>query len=186
MKLFAARRRAIAAVALVLAAATLPAVAGDDVPILAGTLVLCLLAAAIAVHDLATMLIPDRYTLGVAFVALFDWWWESGDPQALAWRVGVAFATMLGLWLFDLCYGLLRGRAGLGFGDVKLIGASAALLGLAGVGMQIFLAAAAALFFILFRAFRRRRSLRAAARIPFGTFLAPAVVLVWAWLPSPW
>jgi len=48
------------------------------------------------------------------------------------------------------------------------------------------LAAGAALIFAVIRALRLRRPLRAAARVPFGTFLAPALVIVWAWLPAAW
>lgn len=186
MKVFAARRRATAAVALVLASGTVPAVAGSPPFILAATFVLCLLAAAIAVHDLASMLIPDSFTLGIFAVALADWWFESGDLAALAWRIGPGVALMLLLWLFDFAYGILRGRDGIGFGDIKLIGVSAVLVGLAGVGAQILLAAGAALIFAVIRALRLRRPLRAAARVPFGTFLAPALVIVWAWLPAAW
>lgn len=186
MKVFAARRRATAAVAFVLAVGTVPAVVGSHPFIVVVMLALCLLAAAIAVYDLATLLIPDRYTIGIMAVALADWWFESGDPTALAWRVGPGVVLLLLLWLFDLAYGMLRGRDGIGFGDIKLIGVSAVLVGLAGVGAQIMLAAGAALIFAVIRALRLGRPLRAAARVPFGTFLAPALVIVWAWLPVPW
>ncbi len=76
MKLVRARRRSMAAVALALAAGTLPAVVGSPAFVVASTLLLCGLAAAIAVHDLASMLIPDRYTAGILAVGHASWWFE--------------------------------------------------------------------------------------------------------------
>lgn len=186
MKLLRARRRSTAAVAFALAVGAVPAVIGSPAFVVASTLALCFLAAAIAVHDLATMLIPDRYTAGILVVALADWWFEASDFAALAWRIGPGGAVMLLLCLFDVVYRRLRGRDGIGFGDIKLIGVSTALVGLAGVGAQILLASVAAFIFSIIRAARLRRPLRAAAKVPFGTFLAPALVMVWAWLPAPW
>ncbi|WP_084032692.1 A24 family peptidase [Chelativorans sp. J32] len=186
MKLMRARHRSAAAAAFALAVGTLPAVMGSPAFFAASTLALCLLAAAIAVHDLASLLIPDRYTAGILVVALADWWFEAGDFAALVWRIGSGVTLMLLLCLFDTAYGRLRGRDGIGFGDIKLIAVSAVLVGLAGVGTQIVLASVAAFIFSVIRAVRLRRPLRAAARVPFGTFLAPALVIVWAWLPAAW
>jgi leader peptidase (prepilin peptidase)/N-methyltransferase len=186
MKTFVARPRAIVAVASVVAAVTFPALVGGTTYTLAAWAALCLLSAAIAVHDLASLLIPDRYTAGILVVALADWWFEAGDFAALVWRIGPGGALMVLLCLFNVAYGRLRGRDGIGFGDIKLIGVSAVLVGLAGVGAQIVLASVAAFIFSVIRAVRLRRPLRAAARVPFGTFLAPALVIVWAWLPAAW
>jgi len=186
MKTFTARPRAIAVVAFVTAAVTAPAIAGATTYTLVAWGVLCLLAAAIAVHDLATMLIPDRYTLGILFVGFAEWLYASGDPEGLVIRACGALILGGALWLFDMFYERLRGQTGLGMGDIKLLGASAFLVGIPGTGVQIMLAAASALIFIALRAIRRRRPLRAVAKVPFGTFLAPALAIVWAWLPSAW
>lgn len=186
MKTFRARPQAIAVVACVVAAVTFPPVTGETAYTLLVWAALCLLAAAIAVHDLATMLIPDRYTLGILLVGFAEWLFASGDVKMLA--VYVCAALLLGgsLWLFDIVYERLRGQTGLGMGDIKLLGASALLVGISGTGVQIMLAALAALTFISLRAIRLRRPLRAVAKVPFGTFLAPALVIVWAWLPAAW
>ncbi|WP_117196247.1 prepilin peptidase [Rhizobium terrae] len=186
MKLLKARRRSIAIIAFTQAIAIVPFVAGSPSFFVASTLVLCLLAAAIAVHDLASLLIPDRYTAGILVVALVDWWFEMGDFAALGWRIGSGAALMCLLCLFNVVYGGLRGRDGIGFGDIKLIGVSVVLAGPAGVGAQIILASVAAFIFSVIRAARLQRPLRAAARIPFGTFLAPALVIVWTWMPPAW
>ncbi len=186
MKIFAARPRAIAVVASVVAAMTAPSIVGGTTYTLAAWAALCLLAAAITVHDLATMLIPDRYTLGIVLVGFAEWLFASGDPEILAVRAGGGLLLGGALWLFDMFYERLRGQTGLGMGDIKLLGASALLCGISGTGVQIMLAALAALTFIALRAMRLRRPLRALAKIPFGTFLAPALVVVWAWQPSAW
>ncbi|MET3582641.1 leader peptidase (prepilin peptidase)/N-methyltransferase [Mesorhizobium robiniae] len=186
MKTFVARPRAIPAVASVVAAVTFPAIVGGTTYTLAAWAALCLLAAAIAVYDLATMLIPNRYTLGTLLVGVAEWLAVSGDPEALAVRAGGALLLGGALWLFDMFYERLRGQTGLGMGDIKLLGASALLVGISGTGVQIMLAASAALIFIALRAMRLRRPLRAAAKVPFGTFIAPALVIVWAWLPAAW
>ena len=102
MKLLRARHRSTAAVAFALAVGTVPAVIGSPAFFVASTLALCLLAAAIAVHDLASLLIPDRYTAGILVVALADWWFEAGDCAALVWRIGLGGALMLLLCLFGV------------------------------------------------------------------------------------
>lgn len=186
MRVLRARRRSIAAVAITLAAGTLPAVIAGPAFVVASTLALCGLAAAIAVNDLASMLIPDRHTAGILAVGVACWWFEAGDLAELVWRLGQGAALIVLLSLFDLAYRTLRGRDGIGFGDIKLVGASAVLVGVAGVGVQILLASVAAFIFIVLRAVRLRRPLRAAARVPFGAFLAPALVIVWAWLGAAW
>lgn len=172
--------QAIAIMGCLLAAATLPPMLQESPFRQVAWLMLCALAAAIAIEDLARMLIPDGYTAAIAFV---------GAALALAthgWAgLGVASieAAILAacLMLMSLLYERLRGRSGLGFGDVKLLSASALLIGVWGVGMQILFASVAALVFTALRAARRRRPLKAVTRIPFATFLAPALVLVWAW-----
>lgn len=186
MKILKARRRSIAVIAFTLAIAVVPSVAGSPLFFVASALVLCSLAAAIAVHDLASLLIPDRYTAGILVVALADWWFEMGDFATLGWRIGSGAALMCLLCLFNIVYQRLRGRDGIGFGDIKLIGVSVVLAGPVGVGTQIMLASVAAFIFSIIRAARLRRPLRAAARVPFGTFLAPALVIVWAWMPPAW
>jgi leader peptidase (prepilin peptidase)/N-methyltransferase len=76
-------------------------------------------------------------------------------------------------------YRVLRGREGLGLGDVKLAAAAGAWLSLLMLPMAIEIAALAALTAYVLRQGNRRRALRATGRIPYGTFLAPAIWLGW-------
>lgn len=178
-----ARRRGMLVGALFLAAATVPALMGRPAWIVIASLALCLIAAAIAVEDLTTMLIPDGHTAGIALTATLVFLGEGNDVAALLRMVAVAVAFGLALFLIGLAYARLRGREGIGFGDVKLLAASAMLVGVWGVGLQLILASMAAAMFVTIRAIRRRRPLRSTARVPFGAFLAPALVIIWAWFP---
>lgn len=184
MKRARARRCGLLVGTPLLAAAILPAVAGRPLWIVLAALCLCLVAVAIAVHDLTTMLIPDLLTAALAALALIvqalEGWW----PSDMLRQAALAFGLAAALFALSLAYAALRGQTGVGFGDVKLIAASGLLVGVWGVGMQLLLASVAAIAFVLIRAIRRRRPLSARMRVPFGAFLAPAAVLVWAWLPT--
>ena len=110
-------------------------------------------------------------------------WWELG---LLVWRLrstiwqtplrsfgwlGMAFGVAALLFLFSFVYGRLRGVSVMGFGDIKLVAASALLVGPWGLGLQILIASLSALIFVLIRSIRRGRRPRFAAALPFGTFL---------------
>lgn len=180
------RRRGMAIGALTLAAATLPAIVERPWWVIAGGLSLCLVASAIAVEDMARMLIPDGLTAAMAAIGIVLFALSGGNVIGFAFLTAYALLTAATLFAVSLVYARLRDREGIGFGDVKLVGASALLVGPWGVAMQILLASTAAILFVVIRAIRRRRPLRSVARVPFGAFLAPALVIVWAWLgPLP-
>lgn len=179
------RSGGVAVGAAALAAAALPALAAQPAWVVAAGLALCGLAAAIAVEDLLTMLIPDALIAALALVSAGLLLMTAPGWPAFLGAVLAALAVALGLFLFSAVYSRLRGMTVLGFGDVKLIGASALLIGPSGVGLQVLLASIAALVFAVLRALRRGRRLRATMRLPFATFLAPALVIVWAWLLPP-
>jgi len=181
----APRLRAAALFALVLAASLAPAAFGWPAWKIVAGLVLCILAALIAVEDLAAMTIPDWGVGAMALVALAVQLGEGASMRDAAWALALGVVTAAALFLSTWAYGWLRGTDVLGFGDVKLVGASAVLVGPWGVAMQLMLASLAAILFAAIRAWRKGRRLRAATRLPFGTFLAPAAIIVWAWLPPP-
>ena len=89
-------------------------------------------------------------------------------------------ALAAGLFLLvRIVYRRLRGRDGLGLGDVKLAGAAGAWLSLQMLPISIEIAAITALAAYVFRQRKRARVLRAAGRIAFGAFFAPAIWLGW-------
>ena len=87
---------------------------------------------------------------------------------------------MGGLWLVRALYFRIRQRDGLGLGDVKLAAAGGAWIGWQSLSDAILLAAAMALSLIIVLAVMRGKELSAAAKVPFGCFLAPSIWLVWA------
>jgi leader peptidase (prepilin peptidase) / N-methyltransferase len=129
--------------------------------------------------DARTFLLPDVVTWGavgcgiVAAAALdqFDPWLAS------AAAFGRAIGTALVLASLRWCYARLRGREGLGFGDIKLAAAVGAWLPLRVIPLCFGLAAGGALVAVLF-ARLRGESIDASMKIPFGAFLCPALWLV--------
>jgi leader peptidase (prepilin peptidase)/N-methyltransferase len=73
----------------------------------------------------------------------------------------------------------VRGREGLGMGDVKLAGVAGAWLDWFAILIAVELAVLAALGVHLVRLAIRRRPLRAAGALPFGLYLAPAIWVAW-------
>jgi leader peptidase (prepilin peptidase)/N-methyltransferase len=74
---------------------------------------------------------------------------------------------------------LLRGREGLGWGDVKLAGVAGVWLDLVMLPIAIEIAALGAIAVYLWRQYSRSRPLRLESRLPFGAFLAPSIWLGW-------
>ena len=149
-------------------------------------LVSCLLGwtmLAIAVVDARRFIIPDVLSLPAIPVGLL----ASGrllEPAAaeivrIDHVIGM-LAGGLGLWLVRAVYFRVRGREGLGLGDVKLAAAAGAWIGWQSLSDVILLAAGMALSLVIALSLLRGNELSAAARIPFGCFLAPSIWLVWA------
>jgi leader peptidase (prepilin peptidase) / N-methyltransferase len=129
--------------------------------------------------DARTYLLPDTVTWGgitlgiLAAPALnpFEPWLSAG--AAVARAAGTAFAVVVLRW----CYARLRGREGVGFGDVKLAAAVGAWLPLASIPLCFALATCSALVTIML-ARLRGESIDATTKLPFGAFLCPALWLV--------
>jgi leader peptidase (prepilin peptidase)/N-methyltransferase len=135
---------------------------------------------AVARSDARRFVVPDALTapafaLGLLDASLAD----GGGFQAPALAAATAALAAAALLAVELVYRRLRGRAGLGLGDVKLAGVAGAWLGVALTPAAIELAALAALAAYLMRQARKRRALNRAARLPFATFFAPAIWLAW-------
>lgn len=135
---------------------------------------------AIAQSDARRFVVPDALTASAFALGLVDARLaDGGGFQAPALAAATAALAAAALCAVELVYRRLRGRAGLGFGDVKLAGVAGAWLGVALTPAAIELAALAALAAYLMRQARKRRALNGAARLPFATFFAPAIWLVW-------
>jgi leader peptidase (prepilin peptidase)/N-methyltransferase len=142
---------------------------------------LALLMGAIALYDARHFIIPN--VLNAAALALALAHAVALDPGAAAQQIMLALARGAaagGMFLaIKLGYRWLRGREGLGMGDVKLAGVAGAWLDWFAILLAVELAVLAALGAHLGRMALRRRPLRAASALPFGLYLAPAIWLAW-------
>lgn len=155
---------------------------------LASTLLGALMLAGAEV-DARTFLLPDLVT-GGAFVAgvLAAPLLAPSDPlPELGFAVLRGLATAAVLLAMRRAYARLRGRQGLGLGDVKLAAGIGAWLPLDAIPLCFGLAAISALGLVLV-AHWRGRPLQADAKLPFGAFLCPALWVVFyvsAWGSMP-
>lgn len=140
---------------------------------LAGFFLFCLGLLALSLIDLETELIPNIITLPLAGLGLiFSFFSDEVGPgdSVLGVLAGAGF-----FFLISVGYKALRGREGLGFGDVKLMGMIGAFLGWQGllptilIGSFSGLVAALALFLL--------KGWKYADPIPFGPFLSLGAVV---------
>jgi leader peptidase (prepilin peptidase)/N-methyltransferase len=162
------------------AAAALSLYVAPDVTGLCGAL-LAVLMTAIACRDAHDFIIPDQYS-AAAFVLGLAAAWFSGEQDAI-WSVVAALIRAAALALAFLgirfLYHRLRGRHGLGLGDVKLAGVAGAWLDWTMLPIAIEIAALSALAAVLVEQLITRRTLKATTRLPFGLFFAPSIWIGW-------
>jgi leader peptidase (prepilin peptidase)/N-methyltransferase len=134
----------------------------------------------LSVIDLRTMRLPDVITIPLAATGpLFAWGVGWGDPL---WHLASAAAGYLLLYGLARAYAAVRGRAGLGLGDAKLLAAAGGWLGVQGLPTVLLWATGTALLLVLI-AVLLRQPFTGSTRIPFGPFLALGFWLVWLFGP---
>jgi leader peptidase (prepilin peptidase)/N-methyltransferase len=94
-------------------------------------------------------------------------------------HLAAALSGALGLLAIRKAYSVLRGREGLGLGDVKLAGVAGAWTGFAGLTPVLLFACLAAIAAVLVMTARGKQAITGATPIPLGATLAPAIWLVW-------
>jgi leader peptidase (prepilin peptidase) / N-methyltransferase len=148
-------------------------------PVAIASTVLGALMVAGAEVDARTCLLPDVVTYGATAVGVFAAaTLDQTDPwHALVSALARAIVVALVLAVLRLCYERLRGREGLGLGDVKLAAAVGAWLPVEAIPLCFGLAAGGALITVMI-ARVRGQSIDASIKIPFGAFLCPALWLV--------
>jgi len=179
----AVRRARIARAAFggaTLAAAIASIAISPDVRGLLGA-ALALVMGAIALYDARHFVIPNALNAAAFVLALAHA--AALDPGMAAPQIGIALMRALATGGFFLAiklgYRRLRGREGIGMGDVKLAAVAGAWLDWFAILLAVELAVLAALGALLLRNFARKRPLRAAAALPLGLYLAPAIWVAW-------
>jgi leader peptidase (prepilin peptidase)/N-methyltransferase len=136
---------------------------------------------AIAVVDGQHFLIPDPLNaaglvLGLANSAVL------GQGDLVAAMAGAALrAAVLAVSFFGLrlIYARLRGRHGIGLGDVKLAAVAGIWLDWSVMPIAVEIAALSALAVYALRRYVLRHPLRSSSRLPFGLYFAPAIWIGW-------
>ena len=133
----------------------------------------------IAIVDLDRFEIPDTATVAVLVLGL-AWTQASGlNAEVLIQVIARCLVTAALLYALRGGYRAVRKIEGLGFGDVKLAGAGAAWLSPSHIAVAFLLGVTAAIAVILGRSLVTGERIKAHAAVPFGTFLAPAIWMVW-------
>jgi leader peptidase (prepilin peptidase) / N-methyltransferase len=142
---------------------------------------LALVMLTIAVVDWRRFIIPDGLNLVAAALGIMHA--AALMSEAIPWAAAMSIARGVTLALMFLAlrlgYARIRGRQGLGLGDVKLAFVAGAWLDWLIMPIAIELAAVAALAVYLWRQRVLGHALTRTSRMPFGVFMAPAIWLGW-------
>lgn len=142
---------------------------------------------AIAAIDARRFIIPNELVLVgllLGFVAALVNRSELVTP-ALLDTVLRSVTLALAFWGFRTAYRLIRGREGIGLGDVKLAAVAGSWLGWMAIALAIDIAALSALAAVLIRALRGQ-PVTGKTPVPFGLFFAPAIWIAWLFEAMSW
>lgn len=142
---------------------------------------LAVLMIAIAIVDARRFIIPDELTVAALALGFLHAAIQGADLVVEALASAAIRGAVLALAFLSLrvLYRRVRGREGIGLGDVKLAGVAGVWLDWSMAPVAIEIAALAALAAYAMRLFSKGRSVRSTNRLPFGLFLAPAIWISW-------
>jgi leader peptidase (prepilin peptidase)/N-methyltransferase len=138
--------------------------------------------AAVAISDAKRFIAPDVLSLPAIPAGLLANGWLATEMPAHVVMLSHLAAALTGavcLLAVREAYAALRGREGLGLGDVKLAGVAGAWTGFAGLPLVLLLACFGAIAAIFAARMRGKTALTATTAVPLGATLAPAIWLVW-------
>src|SRR5438874_4220467 len=145
----------------------------------------CLFFAAltIAVIDYRNFIIPDSLSLPAIPLGVF----ASFVSVDVDLRQSAITSSLIGalvggcsFYAVRSAYRRLRGFEGLGMGDVKLAAAAGAWVGIEGLPVVLFMATGAAISAVVARQLiSPKEAITRTTPMPFGSFLAPCIWLVW-------
>jgi leader peptidase (prepilin peptidase)/N-methyltransferase len=142
---------------------------------------LALIMLAIAAIDARWFIIPNEVSAAGFALALINAAVLAQDGVAAAVGMALLRAAVVALLFLALrvLYRRVRGRDGIGLGDVKLAGVMGAWLGWMTIPIAVEIAALSAIGVYLIRHYVRGRAIDPALKFPFGLFLAPTIWLCW-------
>jgi len=132
---------------------------------------------ALVASDLLWFRLPDALT-GALFVIALTLAWITGRPNLDM----ALWGAVIGVGSFAVLrwgYHWLRGREGLGLGDVKLLAGLGAALGPFDLPLMLLIAAMTTLAVAAAGRVRSDRALRPTRPLPFGAALACATIVIW-------
>lgn len=132
----------------------------------------------LALVDYQTKLLPDVLTIPLLWLGLLLQLFPGTASIGLEMAVIGAVMGYLPLWLLAQAYRLIRGREGLGLGDLKLLATMGAWSGPWLLPQVIFAAALCAILWFLMQRFQCRRASLVHEEHPFGPWLILAYLLI--------
>lgn len=145
-----------------------PAAAGWSAYVVAAVLVW------LSAIDIEHGLLPDVITLPLIAAGLLRSALGAG-PDLVAAALGAALGYLL-VRALDSAWQRVRGRAGIGQGDAKLLAAAGAWCGAQALAMVLMVASTSALALIALVAVLTRRPIQSSEAVPFGPFLALGMI----------
>jgi leader peptidase (prepilin peptidase)/N-methyltransferase len=138
----------------------------------------------IAAIDCRSFVIPDALSgtgLALALVQAAAENWATTEAILLAIGMAIVRGGVLAAVFLTIrsVYAQVRGREGIGLGDVKLAAVAGAWLDWQIMPIAVEIAACSALLVYVVRHLLFGRRLRAVERVPFGLFFAPAIWVAW-------
>jgi leader peptidase (prepilin peptidase)/N-methyltransferase len=142
---------------------------------------LAILMIAIAVVDLRCFIIPDELTVAALVLGLLNAAMQDTDMVVEALSFAILRGALLTFAFLSLrvLYYSVRGREGIGLGDVKLASVAGVWLCWSMIPIAIEIAALAALTVYAAKHILGGRTVRSTTMLPFGLFFAPAIWLGW-------
>ena len=130
----------------------------------------------LAIFDILTKRLPDIATLPFLLIGLSQSYWLY-NIQFLDSLIGVITGGAITATV-AVTFSKVKGRTGIGWGDVKLIGAFGAWIGWQALPLFILLSSVAGILFIFLKSKVTKRT-NINQQIPFGPFLCASGWLIW-------
>lgn len=140
------------------------------------TFVLAIGLISLSVIDRECFILPDWITMPLAAIGFISTYWHA--PIEMPAHALGAVAGMAGFLIVGRVYAIVRGRQGLGLGDVKFFGALGAWLGIAALPTVLLFASCLGLACAAADRLKGN-NVEMTTRVPFGAHLALAAWMVW-------